>query len=365
MVTTLATLNGSTVLACSVRLPAWGIWWADVELDSDEQMAGAVTLELAGLTLVGTIISGGPWHGRARYRIAGGAGQWGKWIGPQGYANDAGVKRAGVAGDAATACGETVDLPGLTGTLGGAWTREAGPASRTLELVAPRAWYVAEDGITRFGRRPAVPYAGEAAILLVDEAAARVVLGADELAGLIPGAVVDGIEAVDVLHELADGTLRTTLWGDRGASSRTGTAFARIVLALTAELRYSGLHSYRVVSQNGERLDLQVERASSGLPNLQRVRVRYGVPGATVEHTLGALVLVAFVDGDPARPVVVAGDDPDAPGFVPAEIHLATANAPVVRYGETVTVGAAAGPIVFVAGGAAVPVVPGMSQVLA
>lgn len=316
-----ATLAGLTVGACSVHLPAWGVWWADVEVDSATALAGSVTLSLPGLELVGTVVSGGVWQGHSRYRIAGGAGAWGTSIAKRSYSNDPGVRVAIILGDAAADCGEVLDAAGSTETVGGQWVREAGPASRQLHLLAPRAWYVGEDGVTRLGARTASTYAGSYTTIRRDEALDELEIAADDLTGLVPGVTVDGVEAVDVVHTLTPKTLRTTLWGDRGASARLPGAIGRIIDALLAATRYRGLWSYRVVAQTGERLDLQVERASSGLPDLQRVRVRYPA-GVKADHALGSMVLVGFVDGLASRPVVVAGDDPDSPGFAPSEMTL-------------------------------------------
>ena len=41
---------------------------------------------------------------------------------------------------------------------------------------------------------------------------------------------------------------------------------------------------------------------------------------------MGSMVLVAFVNGDPARPVVVAGDDPGSPGFAPSRLDVGCAD---------------------------------------
>ena len=105
------TLNGATVLAATVHIPAWGIWWADVEVGESVALTGAAALELPGQSFVGTIVSGGPWQGRGRYRVAGGAGRWGVTIARKSYSNDApaGVKLATILGDSAAACGETFD----------------------------------------------------------------------------------------------------------------------------------------------------------------------------------------------------------------------------------------------------------------
>lgn len=316
------TLNGVTVLAASVHLPAWGIWWADIELGESEALTGHAAIDLCGLLLSGTIVSGGPWQGRARYRVAGGAGKWGTAIAAKSYATDLGVKLRTVLRDAAVACGETLDETTATGTVGAQWVRAAGPAGRQLALLAPQAWYVSEDGITRLGARPATTFSRDSTVMDRDDAAGWVEIAAADLGALIPGVVVEGVAAVDVVHTLRDATLRTRLWAAHGTASRARGAFGRLVEALTAQGRYRGLWSYRVVAQSGELLDLQVERASSGMPDLQRVRVRPGVPGCSADWALGSLCLVAFVDGSPSRPVVVAGDDPDSAGFAPSQLDL-------------------------------------------
>jgi len=190
------------------------------------------------------------------------------------------------------------------------------------------------------------------------------------VSSLVPGVVVDGMPVVDVEHRIEDATLRTSVWGEHGASSRLPSAMARLVDALTADARYRGTYSFRVVSQDGERLDLQPERTVTGMPWLQRVRARLA-PGIKAEYTPGSSVLVVFVDGDPARPAVVSGSDPDSPAWLPdtlvldadsveigdnADVDLAAAWAPVVRLGDTISG-------VVVPGGAGSVVVTSLTRV--
>jgi len=335
---TTATLAGLSVTECSVQIPAWGCWWADVEVDQAETLSGAVELIVADLALSGTVVDGGPFGGRARYRIAGGAGRWGEEIAAAHYANDAGVKLSKVVGDAAAACGETVGAIAATAVVGPGWTREAGPASRCLSLAAPRGWYVDESGVTQIGQRAAANYDGAAPELEgTDRAAGKLVLGVESIATLLPGVTVNGVTAVDVAHAIAGGKLRTTIWGDSAAdTSRLADAIRRIVDALQAANRYRGVWEYRVVSQVGERLNLQAVRASSKLPDLQRVRVRPH-PGIRATWKLGSLCLVSFVDADPSRPVVLAGDDPSSSGWLPTDLDLCAADGRVLREGDVLT----------------------------
>jgi len=249
------------------------------------------------------------------------------------YANDAGITRAKVLTDAATDCGETFDATTATGVLGPQWHRENAPASNALHLIAPRAWYVGEDGVTRLGARQTRQYTGSAARVAADLAQSRVVLAANDVSELLPGVVVDGITAVDVCHELDGDKLRTTIWG----AQSVGGALARVVDALTAKYRYAATYEYRVVTPSGERLNLQPVRVSTGMHDLQRVPVRPGLPGCKASHTLGSLVLVTFVDCDPARPVVVGFDDAESLGYLPTELDLCDGLGRVLREGDTLT----------------------------
>lgn len=316
----LASLDGITVTSCRVQLPAWGVWYADVEIDQPTTLAGPVTLTLADLALKGTIVAGGAWQGRARYTIAAGAGAWGAPIAARHYGADNGVKASKVLTDVAADCGETLGtLP--ASLVGTAWTRESGPASLALELLYPAGWYVDEAGVTQIGARAASIYDGAAARISRDDSISKLVLASDSIAGLLPGVSVDGVTAIDVEHAIVGGKLRTTIWGGTTGDRRLN-AMRAIVERLTANLRYRGVWEYRVVRASGERWDLQCVRKSTGLPDLRRVRARPGVAGCKSDLALGSLVLVSFVNGDPSRPVVIGFDDAEAPGFVPTETTI-------------------------------------------
>lgn len=313
----LATLNNRRLMSAAVWLPQWGAWHADATLDEETTLTGAVTLRIADATYVGTILSGGAWHGRSLYRIVGGRGGWGNTIRREGYANDALVKASTVLRDAAALAGESLDETTLPTTrLAAAYTRKASMASDVLNLVAPRGWYVGEDGVTRIGRRATVTYTAPAPRISRDPARGQAVLAADAIATLVPGAVVDGLEVVDVLHESGKDGLRTTLWGQAQFSRRL-EAMRTLVRQLDPQAAFRAPVEYRVVSLSGKRLNVQPVRASSGMPDLERVPMWPGVPGFRGEPALGSRCFVAFIEADPARPFVCGFEEPDGNGFEP------------------------------------------------
>lgn len=325
MTASLATLNGRPITSARVQIPAWGRWWAEVECASGDVLTGAATLKIDDVTFVGTILTGGVYETRTRYRIVAGAGGWGREVGAVAHTNDLGVKASTVVRDVAKACGETLGNE-PSGTVGPAYVRPAGVAAYVLEDLAPRAWYVDEAGSTRFGRRASAAWTGQAARMVADAAAGKTELAPATLTGLLPGAIVDGIEAVDVeIRVSPESGVRATLWGARGGStggSRIPDALRRIVEGLTAAHRFFAPWEYRVVLRSADRVDLQTVRASSGMPDLRGVRIRQGSAGVRVYPKLGALCVVAFLDGDPGRPIVTSWDDQDSDGGTALELAL-------------------------------------------
>ncbi len=318
----LSTLNGHRVTSARVTIPAWGCWYAEVKLDGEHALTGAVTLKIADATYVGAVLSGGASLGRSAYRIVGGAGGWGLTIPEKPYANDAQVKFATVIGDAAAACGETVATIASTQRTGPGYVRQGGPASDVLNLLAPGAWYVDEAGVTHLGARASsVLPANVVRINPTDRALGMVVLASESIVGILPGVVVDGMTAVDVTHEVSvDGGLRSTVWG----SSVTGAldSLRGLSDALDPRRAYRGVTEFRVGAIEGNRLGLQPVRVSSGLPILSRVPMRPGVSGCYAEVALGSRVLVGFIDSDPGRPYVASFEEIDGEAFSPVSLRL-------------------------------------------
>jgi hypothetical protein len=310
-----------------------------LNLQKGVELSGSVSLEIGGQALTGTILSGGIAEGRSSYRVIGGSGGWGQDVDSKGYADDSGVKVRSVAQDLASKVGETIeDLP--TTRLGPHYARKEGPAYIVLNSLFPRNWYVGLDGVTRVGTWPETTYTGRAPRPYVDAAGAVIDLAVEDLTSLVPGVIVDDQDpAGDVEWLIGEKRLTARIYGSPKLARRQ-EAMRALILGLFPQLAFPPISEYRVVSQSGERLNLQPARSSTGLPDLARVPVRPGLAGTRNNVTPGELVLVALADWDPSRPNVISHDAPDAPGWMPLTIELGGHGAlGIVRLGDTVQAG--------------------------
>ena len=311
------------------QAPAWGRTWFDLDLTDDVTLAGAQTLKIGALSWLVFVMAGGVAEGKARYRCVAGAGGWGKTIDAKPYHNDAGVKLATVLRDAATACGETMGTVPAT-VLGPHFARANDTASDALQLLAPRSWYVDTAGVTHVGAWPAVTYEGDGARTRVDLATGVVELAVDEIANLLPGVSVDGHgPATDVEYDVDAKRVTVRVYFAQRLT-RALEAKRKLMHALDPHARYRGTWEYRVVSQQGQRFNLQPVRVASGMPDLRRVPTR-GHPGIRATVALGEHVLVAFADCDPSRPNIIAHAAPDAVGWLPTLLEFGDGEDPLVR----------------------------------
>lgn len=341
----LATLNGATVTRLRLPVPAWGLWWADVDLAEPEALSGAATLVVAGQAMTGTIVAGGAANGRAAYRVVAGAGGWGKALPEKPYQDDGGVRLRTVLGDAARELGETIaDIPNTF--LGPHYARPDARGYELLNLLAPKNWYIGFDGVTRIGRRPTVAYTGDAPRVRVDPLFPKVSLAVDSIAGLLPGVTIDGsAPATDVEFNLDPKRLTASVYADASGQPARLQAWGDLLAGLDPRARYRATYEYRVVTQSGNRLNLQPVHVATGMPDLANVPVR-GPAGWKARVTLGELCLVCFADADPSRPQVIAHDSPDAPGWTPLEIEIGgPATLPVAYQGSLLQAGPFSGTV--------------------
>lgn len=184
------TINGgAALLRASIAMPLSGVWSAELEVDTDEAITGAVTIEADGAVIFrGTVVDGDVSHGQWRGRIVGGAGGLRATLPALAYLN---ATRADVVRDALSEAGES--LASTSGDLTAAvarFHRAEGAAARAIDATATAlgyAWRVFADGTVWLGPE-AWAAASEASITLVarDPSQRRYTLGGDVLA-LRPG----------------------------------------------------------------------------------------------------------------------------------------------------------------------------------
>lgn len=344
---TVFTFAGKQITSSRVVIPSWGLWYQDVAIDGEFNLTGAQSSTINDLTLSGTILSGGAATGRSFFRVVGGAAGWGKTVKKKSYANDAGVKLSKVLSDVASEVGETIDLSTVdsSASVGTTWTRPEQAASKVLEQVAPSNWYVGTDGITRIGKRTPSDLTVKVTFTSpLDRAAGEVEISTETIATIVPGLMIDGLKAVDVVHEVEDGKLRTSIYGERSTStnSRRLDAWRTLLDQLDPNRAFRATWEYRLVTKSGNRVNLQPVLTSSGMPDLSNVKIRPGLAGSKSSLALGCVVLVTFVNGSPNKPQVTSVEDADGGGFLPlttsidaqTTVNLGGASSPVARLGD-------------------------------
>lgn len=135
--------------------------------------------------------------------------------------------------------------------------------------------------------------------------------------------------------------------------NRIAEALRKIVAELTAPLLYHAIVRYRVVQHGsiGARFELQALRRGVW-PDAIAVGGVTGVPGAYAKLQPGSVVYVAFADGDPGLPIVLAYARSDDNAAQPVSVLLdAQSGTPgdvagcPVCYGDAVVVGSTSGVI--------------------
>lgn len=212
-------INKARVTHLNLVIPARGIWTADAKLDNVIEFTGSdVTLVLAGLTMVGSVIRSGNYSGVGSLRIVGGHGGWLRTIDQRFYQNPFGVKLAPVVTDAANAVGETIVVDDDT-TLGLFFTREKAPACRVLNQTCP-SWFVQPDGVTRVGTRATSVISSRFDVTSdnVEPNTGRIPIATDFPEDWVPGATFNAptlgetLQISGVVHNLTPERLRSEVW---------------------------------------------------------------------------------------------------------------------------------------------------------
>lgn len=354
------TVGTLSAVSAALSTPWSGAWIVDVDVDLDATgilPSGQVPVTIGTTVLLGTVDARaaarqGP---IARLRVVGGGGGWDKDVSSEHFHDDAGVLSTLVVQATAAAAGEVtlqVDLPVVFGVD---YTRTAGPAARVL----PRdGWYVNQQGVTVIGPRPTIPMdATSITILSYDPLQNRAELASSNV--IVPGTILQNdnfgpVTIRDVEQTFnADGS-RAIAWCSESPSTRLSTTLAKFVRE-ASRVDFTTPYLYRVVLQGVDgRVFLQAVTSASGVPDTLPISV-WGPAGITAKVTPGTLVVVEFLNGDPARPIARSFDSTPPP----IEIDL---TAPLTTVAGALTV---TGPITAAAVGATSIIVAGGTEPIA
>jgi hypothetical protein len=318
-------LNQLQVVSAIVNMPANGVWTADLDVDLDVSMivpSGKCVLTIGTTPMIGTIDprSTGRFGAKAHVQVSGGGGGWDKPVLGLHLHNDVGVLSSAILAVTAAEVGEAV-VDTIPKRLGVDYVRTAGPASRVLSGFD---WHVDTSGVTVTGPRLPIPFNPLTVDILSWDAETRcATLASDEL--VLPGTVLVDIRfgtaiVRDVEQTFSAEGSKVSAWCDTstlslpvpGVQKETpGNRIARAIGMMAREaagVQYLKRWHYRVVLQNpaNKRVTLQLVDILGGAPlALAEIDIWPGVCGSSHVLVPGTEVLVAFIEGDPAQPIVV------------------------------------------------------------
>lgn len=212
-----AEFAGQPVFEATVVIPRRGMWTADLLLTDApiSSTAGKLTLTIAGLSLVGTVVRGNPFQDDYKARMVGGAGGWRRVIGPKAYRSAAGLKRGPILKDAAREAGEEIEVTD-DGTIGQFYVRARDAAARVLDRLYPN-WWMGADGKVRISARPTSNVSTAFELIAFNPGLGRYDIATERPESFVPGArfaapTISPATVNLVVHQLSKGKLRTVVY---------------------------------------------------------------------------------------------------------------------------------------------------------
>lgn len=309
-----ATLNDRNLISCTVQEPRVGAWTAVVEVDSEENISGQVTLTVDGVSWVGSIVSGNTYAGRFHAQLVGGAGKLATVLAPQHYR---GIPLSVVLDDIMRGTGETLSStthPAIRSHTVARWSRLKDKASVALNMCADEmglTWRVLRDGTVWLGVEewPEVdPEADEISRVPGRDS----VTIAPESPTVMPGTMYLERGVSRVTTTVDNGVLRQEILFE---SASGGSRVAEDLNALISRqvdraVDYSRLYAAKVLSQSADgTLELLPDAEKLRGTGLTRVPIRHGIPGVRVKVAAGNKVLLFFESADPKLPAAALWPD--------------------------------------------------------
>lgn len=216
-----ASFAGLEVVEASIMIPYWGLWEADVLLAVPNNIPTQSTLTIGDLKMVGFAYRMFGFGGSRSVRLVGGFGGWQTQLIAKSYQSPSGIPLALVLGDAAKEAGEQINVPAnLNPSIGQAYARAAGPASRVLRQLVSNLWYVdPATGIVQIAPRKTDRIASSFEVLHYSGGKGKFQITTETLSDWMPGRTFTNPTIVAtntvslVRHQIDNkkGTLRTEI----------------------------------------------------------------------------------------------------------------------------------------------------------
>jgi hypothetical protein len=315
----LMTANGVGLLdGSTISMPLVGAWIGDLILDQPDgtgfEAGKKVTIQAAnGITLNGVVDPArtGSVFDAIHVRVIGGAGGLENIVTPRGYAQPSALVRDvlnGLAADSGETLSNDISASVLTTNLV-AWNTMALPMSHALVTLINHSlpganWRILGNGSLWVGQETWPTVSPEYILIINDPKEGTFDLGVDS-PSIVPGTQISGIGKITKLeHRLEPGSIRTKVWvtlaseEDRGLRASIG----KIVRQEMNGIDYFTLYDAKVAYQSPDLTTVDLTPGDTRLPGLQRVPIRWGVPGYKAQIAPGCTMRLGWDRGDPSRP---------------------------------------------------------------
>ncbi|NRA03260.1 MAG: hypothetical protein HRU00_11750 [Myxococcales bacterium] len=311
LVTTAGPLN---VLKAEVTELLEGAWTARVEVDTDDEITGAVVLTEGVTTWTGSIKPdlGAQEHGRFIAQLVGGTGGLSGILGVRNYDSPF---LSDILSDIMTDAGEVlspeVDTTVLVAQVE-RWSRLAGPGGLSLKQITDEStadhWRIRRDGLVWLGAEtyPAVSPTFDFTEISRDPAQNSITI-APEDGQLLPAVGESFLDhnVVGVVTTIEEGSLRQTIsWESGNGGDRLLGPMENLINAFVGrKIDYAKMYPSVVKAQNADgTLDLTPDDESIRGNGFKRIQISYGLPGVTALVPSGGRVNLYFQNGDPKQP---------------------------------------------------------------
>lgn len=330
-----ATLAGFAVAGLDLEVAPGGPWYADVDLEGDDDVTGQVALVCNGATLACTVDPdrSGSFGLQRKVRVVAGADGWRNVYPAKPYQNDAGVKARAVADDLAKLNGERFGdfMPAAASVGESHFLRPRGSAGSVLEALAGGVpWWVDYAGVTHVRARPVAPAAADTYEVLNFDARSRVAeVAVDDLTSIGVGSVLtDRLDSPQIVQSftitLTGRSLR--MIARCGDTPRAGSGLPSTIDRLVSfflDRKLYGKFRYRVVRMAADgRVDVQAVRKNGRTPDAILLPQWPGAAGAHADLTEGSIVAVEFLEGHPGLPVITGYQGVQGSAYVPKTLTL-------------------------------------------